>query len=95
MTTWDAERDLEMARKAYAYVARTLPPDATLEAIGRTDRAVLEAEERQDFAAYEEALRGLCKVARREAGRAGHAPSFSHHLRPGGYPGGGTSYEPL
>ena len=66
---WDPVEALEQARKAYAYVTRVLPPEATLEAIGRADRAVLEAEERQDFAAYEEALRELCRAAKREARR--------------------------
>jgi hypothetical protein len=68
---WDPVEALELAIKAYSYVARVLPPDAALEAIGRADRAVLEAEERQDFPTYEEALRELCRAARREAeGRA-------------------------
>jgi hypothetical protein len=44
MTTWDIERATEKAEQAYRYVARVLPPDATLEAIGRADRLVLEAE---------------------------------------------------
>jgi hypothetical protein len=73
MTTWDAERAAELARKAYTYVARVVPqdatPNATLEAIGRADRRVLDAEERQDFPAYEEALRELCRTARAEARR--------------------------
>ena len=67
--SWDPVEALELAIKAYSYVARVLPPDATLEAIGRADRAVLEAEERQDLPAYEEALRKLCKAARHEAHR--------------------------
>ena len=66
---WDAERASDLARRAYSYVARILPPASTLEAIGRADRAVLEAEERQDFPAYKVALRELCKAARREATR--------------------------
>lgn len=64
---WDAVKALQLAGKAYQYVARVLPPDATLDAIGRADRAVLEAEEREDFPAYEEALRDLMRTARREA----------------------------
>jgi hypothetical protein len=66
---WNRVEALELARKAYSYVARVLPPDAALEAIGRADRAVLEAEQRQDFPVYEEALRELCKAAMREARR--------------------------
>jgi hypothetical protein len=64
---WSPVEALELAIKAYRYVARVLPPDAALEAIGRADRAVLEAEEREDFPAYEEALRELMRTARREA----------------------------
>ena len=69
VSAWDPVKASELARAAYRYVARILPPDTTLEAIGRADRAVLEAEERQDFPAYKEALRELCKAARREATR--------------------------
>jgi hypothetical protein len=69
MTAWDPGEALELARKAYSYVARVLPPGAALDAIGCADRAVLEAEERQDFVAYEQALRAVCKAARREARR--------------------------
>ena len=67
MSAWDPQKALELARRAYAYVARVLPPDATLEAIGRADRAVLDAEAVKDFPAYEEALRDICKAARAEA----------------------------
>jgi hypothetical protein len=66
-STWDTERAAELAREAYRYVARTYPPDAPLEDLGRADMAVLEAQEAGDFEAYEEALRELCRVARREA----------------------------
>jgi hypothetical protein len=66
---WDAERAVEPARTTYRYVARVLPPDAALEAVGRADRTALGAEERQDFAAYEEALREMSRAARRAAAR--------------------------
>jgi hypothetical protein len=66
---WNHRKAHELARAAYSYVARVLPPDAALEAIGQADRAVLEAEERQNFPAYEEALRELCRTVRREAER--------------------------
>ncbi len=66
---WDTEEAARLAREAYKYVARTFPPDAPLEPLGRADAAVVEAEEREDWLAYEEALRELCRVARREAMR--------------------------
>jgi len=66
---WSAELALSRASRAYAYVARILPPDADLEALGAADRAVLEAEEDRDLDAHTEALRELCRVARREAQR--------------------------
>ena len=71
MTTpaWDTERAAELARKAYRYVARTFPPDAPLEELGRADMAVLKAQEAGDFDAYQEALRELCRVAKREASK--------------------------
>jgi len=64
---WDTEKAADLAREAYRYVARTYPPDAPLEPLGRADMAVLRAQEAGDWQAYEEALRELCRVARREA----------------------------
>jgi hypothetical protein len=64
---WDTEKAAELARTAYRYVARTYPKDAPLEPLGRADMAVLEAQERGDWPAYEEALRELMRTAKREA----------------------------
>jgi hypothetical protein len=68
--TWDTE-DTELAaqraRESYRYVARTYPDGTPLEALGRADWLVLEAQKRCDWSAYEEALRELCRVARRTA----------------------------
>jgi hypothetical protein len=47
----------------------TKAPAATIEPIGRWDRAALEAQERRDWPAYEEALREMMRTARREAKR--------------------------
>jgi hypothetical protein len=41
---WDTERAARLARKAFRYVARTYPPDAPLEPLGRADAAAVEAE---------------------------------------------------
>jgi hypothetical protein len=65
--TWDGKRAAELATLAYSYVGRVCPSDAPLEPLGRADKAVLEAQERGDWLAYEEALRELCRVAKREA----------------------------
>ena len=67
--SWDTERAAELARTAYRYVAEHYPLDAPLEPLGVADRAVLEAQERADWPRYVEALRELCRVARREAQR--------------------------
>jgi hypothetical protein len=69
MSGWDAQEAARLAREAYRYVARVLPPTADLEAVGRADRRALEAERREDFPEYKEALREMCRVARREASR--------------------------
>jgi hypothetical protein len=66
---WNTEEAARLAREAYRYVARTYPPDAPLEPLGKVDRAVLEAQERGDWPAYVEGLRELCRTARREAQR--------------------------
>jgi len=75
----DTEHAAQRAREAYRYVARTYPDGAPLETLGRADWVVLEAQERRDWPAYEEALREPCRVARRglwgrcEAYKAVHA----------------------
>lgn len=67
--TWDTEEAARLAREAYRYVGRWYPLDGDLELLGVADRAVLEAQERADWPRYVEALRELCRVARREAQR--------------------------
>jgi hypothetical protein len=69
MATWDTELAADRAREAYRYVARVYPKDAPLEPLGRADATVLRAQARLDWPAYEEALRDMCRVARREAQR--------------------------
>ena len=63
---WDTELAADRARTAYRYVAKVYPKDAPLEPIGVADRAVLEAQEAQDWPAFEEALRELMRTAKRE-----------------------------
>jgi hypothetical protein len=63
----DTELAAQRAREAYRYVARTCPDGAPLEALGRADWGVLEAQERRDCPAYEEALRELCRPPDRRA----------------------------
>jgi hypothetical protein len=69
MTTWDTERAAELARIAYRYryVAKVYPKGAPLDILGRADARVLEAEKAGDWEAYKQALRELCRVAKREA----------------------------
>jgi hypothetical protein len=67
--TWDTEEAARLAREAYCYVARTYPLDADLEPLGKVDQVVLEAQEQGDWPRYVEALRELCRVARRGAQR--------------------------
>jgi hypothetical protein len=66
---WDTEEAARLAREAYKYVARTFPPDAPLEPLGRADATVLNAQEAGDWSGYVEALRELCRTARREVSR--------------------------
>jgi hypothetical protein len=73
VSTWSQEKALERARTAYSYVARFLPPDADLEAIGKADRRVLEAEQDRNMDVYVEALRTLCIEAKRAAMDRGKA----------------------
>lgn len=65
-TRWDTEEAARLAREAYRYVARTYPLDADMEPLGAADKAVLEAQEQGDWTGYVEALRELCRTARRE-----------------------------
>jgi hypothetical protein len=67
---WDTEAAAQRAEQAYRYVGRTLPPGAEYSALdGHTD-AANEAERAGDWPAYVDALRELCRAARREARRA-------------------------
>jgi hypothetical protein len=69
---WNCQEAARLAAEAYRYVGRTFgryPPEAALESLGKVERAVLEAQERGDWPAYVEALRELCRTARREAQR--------------------------
>jgi hypothetical protein len=43
--SWNSEEASRLTREAYRYVARVLPSDANLEAIGAADRDILDAEE--------------------------------------------------
>jgi hypothetical protein len=64
---WDTEQAAELARTAYRYVAKVYPKEAPLTPLGVADMRVLEAQEAGDWQVYEEALRELCRTARREA----------------------------
>jgi hypothetical protein len=66
---WDTELAAQRAREAYRYAAMVYPKGAPLEPLGRADFVVLEAEERRDWQAYEEALRELMRTAWRESRR--------------------------
>jgi hypothetical protein len=68
-STWDPAEALDLARESCSYVARVLPFDADLEALGAADRVVLEVEEHKDMEAYEDALRELMRTARAQAMR--------------------------
>jgi hypothetical protein len=81
---WDTERAAALAREAYRYVARTYPPGASLEPLGRADAAVLEAQEQGDWGGFEQALRELCPVARSEAIQAQRSRRVTYEAGPGG-----------
>lgn len=66
---WNTEEATRLAREAYRYVAKWYPPDADLEPLGKVDCVVHEAQRQGDWPRYVEALRELCRVARREAQR--------------------------
>ena len=71
--TWDAQRADELATKAFRYIARIYPKDAPLEPLGLADEAAWQAQEAGDLAAFEEALREMCRLARRKALRRSRA----------------------
>jgi hypothetical protein len=70
---WDTRRAATLARKAYRYVGRVYPSDASLESLGVHQDAALEAQRHGDVEAYEDALREMmrtaleAKTARRDA----------------------------
>ena len=55
---WDPQRASELACEAYRYVAQTMPKDANLD---------VQAQREGNWTAYEEALREMYRVAKREA----------------------------
>ena len=67
MRAWDAERGSELARRAYRYIAATMPPDADLDALDEYEDAAIAAQRAGDFEAYREALRDMCRLAKQEA----------------------------
>jgi hypothetical protein len=67
--TWDTTKGSELARRAYAYVAATMPPDAHLDVLGEHEDAAIRAQRAGDLSVYEEALRQMCRTAKREAVR--------------------------
>ena len=64
---WDTERGSQLARRAYRYIAATMPPDADLDALNEYEDAAIAAQRAGDFDAYRDALREMCRVAKREA----------------------------
>ncbi len=64
---WDTKKASELARTAYRYVARTMPKDANLDVLAPHEDAAIAAQRAGDWQAYEEALREMCRVAKREA----------------------------
>ena len=70
MMAWDTEVAAQRAEQAYRYVSRTLPPGADYLRLDEHTDAAYEAERAGDWPAHVEALRELCRAARREARRA-------------------------
>ncbi len=67
MGTWDTTKGSELARRAYAYIAATMPPEADLDALGESEDAAIAAQRAGDFEAYRRALREMCRAAKVEA----------------------------
>jgi hypothetical protein len=64
---WPAERAAELAQRAYRYVADTYPREAGYDRLDALTEAAYQAERAGDFPAFTEALRELCRAARRVA----------------------------
>jgi hypothetical protein len=67
---WATEAAAQRAEQAYRYVSRTLPPGSDHSRLDSYTEAAYEAERAGDWPAYVEALRELCRAARREGRRA-------------------------
>ena len=61
--TWNTDRAATLARKTYRFIAQTMPPDASLEALDVHQDAALRAQAAGDFDAYEDALRAMMQTA--------------------------------
>ena len=60
---WDTEKAETLARKFYRFVAAVYPSDPPLEPVNAHEDAALQAQAAGDFDAYEDALRGMMRVA--------------------------------
>src|SRR3712207_1412380 len=49
--TWDTARGSELVRRAYRYVAETMPPEADLDVLGEYEDAAIAAQLASDFEA--------------------------------------------
>jgi hypothetical protein len=64
---WDTERAAELATQAYGYVAEVYPRGAGYDRLAEYTEAAHDAQDTGDYPAFEEALRELCRAARRVA----------------------------
>ena len=67
MSGWDAEKAYELARQTLDYLERTYPKGASMTPLEAHRREVLEAQDRGDFPAFENALREMMRAGRRVA----------------------------
>jgi len=67
---WDPDGAAQQTEQAFRYVSRSLPPGTDYSPLDGHTGAAYEAERAGDWSAYVEALRELCRAARREARRA-------------------------
>jgi hypothetical protein len=67
LMTCDTENAAQKTEQAYRYVARTLPPGTDYSPLVSSTDAAYAAERAGEWPIYVEALRELCRAARREA----------------------------
>jgi hypothetical protein len=67
VSSWDAEKAYTLAVQTLNYLEKVYPKGVSLEPLESYRRAVLEAQDQENFVAFKESLRGMMREGQRVA----------------------------